>query len=86
MKTSELPSDPKGKWFRENPEALKFAETWIEMSADGATDFTLTRFVNEVLRARYKFPWRDIQSTGRWLRKVFGDAYDRAMASRTTRY
>lgn len=83
MKLSALPKDPKGDWFRENPEAHQFTETWLEMSADGSTDFTLKRFVMEVLQSRYRFPWRDIQSTGRWIRKAHGAAYDRAMAQRT---
>lgn len=83
MKLGDLPKDPKGDWFRENPEAHKFAETWMEMSAEGSTDYTLTRFFKEILVARYGFPWRDIQSTGRWFRKAHGSAYDRAMAKRT---
>ncbi len=83
MKLKDLPKDPKGDWFRENPEAHKFTETWIEMSERNETDFTMTRFVKEILVGEYQFPWKDIQSIGRWFRKAHGDAYDRAMAKRT---
>lgn len=86
MRASDLPKDERGNWFRSNPEARKFTETWMEMAADGKTDFTFTRFFREVLRDVYDYPWRDRQSAGRWLRRAYGDTYLRAMAPRRTRY
>jgi hypothetical protein len=84
VSASDLPKDdPRGDWFRAHPEAREFLETWMDMSAENDTRFTMSKFVKEVLREMYDFPWRDVQANGRWFSRTYGDRYKRAMMSRT---
>ena len=85
MKVTDLPQDQKGEWFRKHPEAKKFFEIWLDMATKGISDFTFSRFFREVLRDLYDFPWSDLQSTARWMRKAYGDAYEKAAMPRRSR-
>ncbi len=85
MRVADLPKDQKGEWFRKHPEAKKFLEVWLDMSAKGASDFTFTRFFREVLRDLYDFPWRNVHATAKWMRKVYGDTYEKATTARRRR-
>ena len=72
-----------GKWLEDpkNADALELVETWLEMAAEGDTDWSLAQLHRE-LRAQHRYPFTSGVSMLKWLQSYRGEAYGRVVGVR----
>lgn len=65
-------------WLNSNPHAVEVVEVWLEERASGKTSWTIRRLMED-LQEHHGFPFRNHDSFGRCLSRLYGKRYHDAM-------